>query len=394
MVGALGEVGELICRELGRRFQSRLIIFSRRSAEAARKALARIEAAGAAVVYCSVDALDAPALKREMRILKERGEVIHGVIHSARRVLDAPIVRKSSRDFIAVMAAKVQGTMNIEALTADDPLEFFIAFSSVASLGIKGSPDYAYSSAFQNALARRRNVRSAQAERSVRFRAFCWGQFERDGGVHPDRLPARIAELNGLGIEAIDVASSIAAMEAGLCQSSSVIGFVAVRDRAKLREAMGFDQGRGHTTQEIFDEIGIFERGESGDGRFAEFLKTLNPEDYTETVRARVIAALRRSERGGRIETHLDSTDGSKLSPVPLRIAEHLGKVLKISQETLDHAKPFQEYGLDSITAMQLSSRLEKEFQISIQPHWLIEYPCIASFSGKIIRELRHQDTP
>src|SRR5205814_7751761 len=57
MVGALGELGELICCELGRRFRSRLIIFSRRSAEAARESLARIEAAGAVVVYRSVDVL-------------------------------------------------------------------------------------------------------------------------------------------------------------------------------------------------------------------------------------------------------------------------------------------------------------------------------------------------
>lgn len=388
MVGALGEIGELICRELGRRFQSRLIVFSRRSAETARDSLSRMEAAGAAVVYRSVDILDIAALKREMRALKDGGEVIHGVIQAARRASDAPIVRKSFREFSAVMAAKVQGTMNIEALTSDEPLEFFIAFSSVASLGIKGSPDYAYSTAFQNALSRRRNVPGAQGSRPVRFRALCWGQFEKDGGVHPDRLSSRIAELAGLGIKPIDAASSIAAMEAGLCQSSSVFGLVAVHDKARFGEAMGFDREPGQKTRRILDEIDAFERGESGDSRFAGFLKTLNPDDYTDAVRKRVIDALKRAEPAACVKTQDASTSGSGVNTVPMRIAEHLAKVLKIGQETIDHAKPFQEYGLDSITAMQLSSRLEKEFQIAIQPHWLIEYPCISSFSGKLIEEL------
>jgi acyl carrier protein/NAD(P)-dependent dehydrogenase (short-subunit alcohol dehydrogenase family) len=392
MVGALGEMGELICSELGRRFQSRLIIFSRRSAEAAREALARVEAAGASLLYRSVDVLDVAALKREMRALKERGEVIHGVIHAARRVLDAPIARKSFREFSSVMAAKVEGTLNVEALTADEPLEFFIAFSSVASLGIKGSPDYAYSTAFQNALARKRSVPGAQRERSVRFRALCWGQFERDGGVHPDRLPARIAELTDLGITAIDAPASIAAMESGLCQGSSVIGFVAVHDKAKFRQAIGFDRDSGHKTRRILDEIDAFERRESGESRFAEFLTTLQPEDYTETVRERVIEALKRSERECSLKDQRDSTGESGRDPLPMRISEHLAKVLKLSEDTLDHAKPFQEYGLDSISAMQFSSRLEKEFKIAIQPRWLIEYPSIASFCGKLTRELHFEE--
>lgn len=91
-----------------------------------------------------------------MQQLKSEGISLHGVVQLARQVSDGSILNKPWDAFRQTLAAKVAGTLNIDAATANEPLAFFLMFSSVAAFGIQGSPDYAYSAAFQNAFARYR----------------------------------------------------------------------------------------------------------------------------------------------------------------------------------------------------------------------------------------------
>ncbi|MEY4482730.1 MAG: hypothetical protein RL693_182, partial [Verrucomicrobiota bacterium] len=184
MVGVLGATGALICEELARRYQARLVIFSRRSEEEAEDQLVRMTEAGAMVLYHSVDILDRVELERVMRSLKDDGVEFNGDIHMARKVSDAPIVAKSFHRFIETMAAKVDGTWNIDLLTAGEPLDFFLTYSSMAAFGIQGSPDYAFSAAFQNSFVRYRESLTERGLRSGVSRSICWGQWEVDGAVN------------------------------------------------------------------------------------------------------------------------------------------------------------------------------------------------------------------
>jgi acyl carrier protein len=54
-------------------------------------------------------------------------------------------------------------------------------------------------------------------------------------------------------------------------------------------------------------------------------------------------------------------------------------QVLQI--ETVDDERPLQDYGLDSIMAMRLSTGLEKRLQRSIQASLLIEFPTVKELS-------------
>ena len=66
--------------------------------------------------------------------------------------------------FCAVMAPKVRGTWNLHTSTANSPLDFFVMFSSAASLlGSPGQANYAAANAFMDALAHRRRARGAPA---------------------------------------------------------------------------------------------------------------------------------------------------------------------------------------------------------------------------------------
>ncbi|MEX3629195.1 MAG: acyl carrier protein [Burkholderia sp.] len=62
--------------------------------------------------------------------------------------------------------------------------------------------------------------------------------------------------------------------------------------------------------------------------------------------------------------------------------------VLKLKQ--LDPATPFQNYGLDSISATVLATRLEKALGREIRPQWLIDFSTARALSAHLATRDRH----
>ena len=397
MVGALGAAGQLICEELGRRYQAQLVIFSRRDKNEVKEPLGRIQAAGASVIYRTVDILDQTALQRAMKSIKDNGIEIHGVIHMARRVSDVPIIKKSFPEFREVISAKVEGTLNIDVATAEEPLEFFLMFSSMAAFGIQGSPDYAFSAAFQNAMARYRNRLVDQGRRSGRTRSICWGQWEVDGAIHPDKLPGRLDRLRGMGMDFIDVPSAMILMELSTNSPFNVVAYMAVKDAAKAREMLGAESPSFPLAERVLKAAKAFENKQWSELEFASFLDTVPDGGLPESLQneiIRVIAASDRHDNGSRIAFEdIGFAEPLRVGSEPERHPEVSTKealtasvmqALKISQSDLDWDQSLQTYGLDSIVAMQLAAILEKSLKFSVEPKWLIEHPTLNELASKL----------
>ncbi len=109
---------------------------------------------------------------------------IDGVLHCAGTVRDGLFFRKRPDDLAAVCAAKVDGTIHLDAATADDGLGLFVLFSSLSGvLANPGQADYAYANAFQFHFAEHRAA--ARAGRSL---AVAWPLWE-DGGMRATTMP-------------------------------------------------------------------------------------------------------------------------------------------------------------------------------------------------------------
>ena len=343
MVDPIDTEGEYLCLELGRQYHAQWVILSRSNENEVKERLAPIEKAGAFVTYRFVDFSDKPALEKEMESLREDGIVFHGVVHMAHWNSDVAILKKSSQEFSQAMSAKAQGALNVDAVTAKDPLDFFLICSSPAAFGANGSPKSVYFAGFQNAMVRYRNRLAGRPGRSL---AMQW-------------------EMNGNGISST---------------------------------------------------VDAFENGEISERQFVNFLETLTDSDYTEPVRQKITCAIKRFDRKkarqftvrpsklpdefrGEFEMAA-ATNGSarpkQNAPVveerkkstTERIKNSLSNVLKISKNTLDLDQPFQDYGLTSITAMQLATSLEKEFKLSIQPKWLVENPTLKELGDRLSQEI------
>ena len=66
-------------------------------------------------------------------------------------------------------------------------------------------------------------------------------------------------------------------------------------------------------------------------------------------------------------------------------ITQTLMEVLKL--KTIDATQSFQNYGLDSISAMVFATRLEKKLKQQVKPQWLIEYATVESLSRHLMSQ-------
>ncbi|WPB75854.1 beta-ketoacyl synthase N-terminal-like domain-containing protein [Archangium violaceum] len=116
--------------------------------------LQAIEAAGGQVVPLVANVTDAERMAEVLAEVKQRFGALHGVIHAALVLEDGLIQLKTPESASRVLASKVEGTLTLDALLRDEPLDFLVLCSSLSSLlGALGQVDYAAASAFLDAYA-------------------------------------------------------------------------------------------------------------------------------------------------------------------------------------------------------------------------------------------------
>ncbi len=113
-----------------------------------------LESRGAEVLYLVADVARLEDMQRVAAQARERFGAIQGLIHSAGVAGGGIIQLKDPEAAARVMAPKVQGTMVLEEVLKDEPLDFRLLCSSTASmLGGFGQVDYCAANAFLDAYA-------------------------------------------------------------------------------------------------------------------------------------------------------------------------------------------------------------------------------------------------
>lgn len=173
ITGGLGALGLTIARHLAIEFQARLVLTSRTGlppaaqwesalndaelseteAERIRKLIAIRSLAGGLMVL-QADVTDLGQMKTAVAQARREFGKIDGVFHAAGTLDDGPLMLKTISSAARVLEPKVHGTLILEKALRDEPLAFFVLFSSISSfVPPAGQVDYAAANAFLDAFA-------------------------------------------------------------------------------------------------------------------------------------------------------------------------------------------------------------------------------------------------
>lgn len=117
-------------------------------------AVSAIEGLGTAVTVLAADVADDEAMAALFGRFGDDLPPLAGILHTAADLSSAPIAELGDAPLLAMLRPKVRGTWNLHRLSAGQPLDFFVLFSSTtALLGANGLAHYAAANAFLDSFA-------------------------------------------------------------------------------------------------------------------------------------------------------------------------------------------------------------------------------------------------
>jgi acyl transferase domain-containing protein/SAM-dependent methyltransferase/aryl carrier-like protein len=360
LVGGLGEVGCAIAERLAREYRARIAIIGRSDPRGpALERLRKLRDAGIQVHYEACDLNDRLGLECAMAAI--RGELgrLHGVLHLARTVEDALLVRKTPSSVARVMAAKVEGSIMLDAVLAGEELDWFVLCSSLAAwLGLAGGGDYALACAFQSGFARLRQQKVEAGERHGRTVAICWPQWQHDRYLNNVKLK----HLAAAGLQTIDARDGLRIIVQSLRSSGDEVAAMKGAEPAfqRLTQAYRADTiGTVSTVAVRQDDDIAGELQAMSDDELAAYLEQLAPFE--------VPATLEPQEEG-----------------IEAAVVDTICSFLKLPSERFGAESEFAEFGLDSIKALHVAERLQKRLGVQIDPAMFYEFPRIGAFARAV----------
>jgi hypothetical protein len=154
IVGGLGGLGRYVCSWMVENGARRLFIISRSgvNSEEARTTFRDINATEASMDVIRADARDPKGMSDALSEVRRRYP-IKGVINMAVLLGDAPLASMTGAEWDRALKLKIESSWILHEETLVDDLEFFLVFSSIASvLGNRDQAGYNVGNSFLNAL--------------------------------------------------------------------------------------------------------------------------------------------------------------------------------------------------------------------------------------------------
>jgi 3-oxoacyl-(acyl-carrier-protein) synthase/acyl carrier protein/NADP-dependent 3-hydroxy acid dehydrogenase YdfG len=343
ITGGLGGLGRIFAGEMARASAGVVLVLTGRSAlqgeDARVKALCDL---GAKVEYWALDVSRSEGIKSLVQGVIHRHGKLDGVIHSAGVLRDGFALKKTAQDLSEVFAPKVKGLEALDKATQGLALDYFVAFSSISgALGNLGQSDYAAANAYMDEYMQARAIRVSQGLGVGRSLSVNWPLWS-EGGMQVDE--ATLQRMRTLeGVEPLSTESGVKAL--GQALSLDVAQVLVLSGQAeRLRQTVlqsAWPKPMQPSSQERQTPSPIKADGEGG-------------------------AALH-----DKVQRYLKSV---------------LASGLKLPAERIDSATALEQYGIDSVMAMELVGTLEQKFG-SLSKTLFFEYQTIEALAEYLVSE-------
>ena len=351
--GGLGGLGLRAAAWLARRGARHLVLLSRRGAREAAHldAIAELEAAGVAVEVAAVDVSDRGAVGALVTELARAGRPVAGVLHAAGVLSDALLERQDPTRIRAVLTPKVEGVLALHEATRGQPLDWFIVYSSAASLlGSPGQTSYGAANAILDAVASFREAAGLPAT------SVSWGAVAEVGLAAA--ASARGARLGTRGIGSLPLADVDRVLERLLRTDAPHVGFAALDVRAWL-QFYPRAAGSAYLRRLVAD-------AQAG------------PTPPAGGLQRRVLGAAA-ADRPGLVEDEVRREIAEVLRTDPARIPRDAGLFA---------------LGLDSLLGLELRNRLEQALGAALPMSLLFANPSLAAVSAALLPLLAAEAGP
>ena len=324
ITGGRGALGMLFAREILEQTANARVILTGRSKADAVESNRRMS-------YRQVDLGRRDDVERLIAEVKADYGRLDGILHSAGMISDQFLLKKTSAAFSDVLEPKVAGTVHLDEACRDLELDFFVLFSSFAgAMGNVGQADYAAANGFMDRFAAHRNRQVAEGRRHGRTLSINWPLWDA-GGMSIDAA-SRNAVRQATGMHPMQTATGLRAFHRSLALSSDQV-LVVEGDRTQLR-------------------------------------RTLAAERPVVPERAPVQAVSNAAATGS----------ADLLEKTQQYFRRQFSELLKVPAEKIDPGAVLEEYGIDSVLALQLIKKLEQTFG-PLAKTLLFEYQTIRDLS-------------
>ncbi len=321
ITGGLGGLGLFLAEKIAAAGCGRIVLNSRNQpSQKVQETIEVIRAMGSDVVVECGDIAQEGTAERLVATATATGLPVRGVLHAAAVVEDATLANITDELLESDWAPKVYGAWNLHEATGGQPLDWFCLFSSAAALtGSPGQSAYSAANSWLDAFAHWRQAQGLPAT------AIAWGAWSDIGQLGWwSASPARASALEESNYTAITPDEGAYALEALLRHNRAYTGYAPV---------IGAPWLVAFAERSRFFEVFQSSNTHSGTSKFLVELNELALDEWPARLRQLV--------------------------------SEQVGLILR---RTVDPDRPLPEYGLDSLGALELRTRIETETGIRLAP--------------------------
>uniref|UniRef100_UPI00404A4FE7 SDR family NAD(P)-dependent oxidoreductase n=1 Tax=Bacillus sp. YBsi01 TaxID=3139388 RepID=UPI00404A4FE7 len=296
------------------------------------RAIEALEAKGVQVAVISLKLSDRDAAAAEIETIRRTMGPIGGVIHCAGSVnsVNPAFIRKTADDIQEVLEPKVAGLQTLSSLFTNDPLRFFVLFSSVSAVVpalAAGQSDYAMANAYMDYFA-------AAHQHQYPMVSIQWPNWKETGLGE-----VRTESLKQTGLLGLTNAEGIDLLDRILSENIRPAVLPAIVDRSGWHPDRLLSQKKKQKEAE--------------------------------------------AEINGQIEEK--QSDSDLLFDTKAWLVKLFSDELKIAPDELETDEPFQDYGVDSIILAQLLQQMNQALKKDLDPSVLYEHPTIDAFAEWLV---------